>query len=75
MSTGCHSRVACKSSRRRLPESDSTTPSVQQSYDLLLAELVEERVKPRRNRVNPRVVKRNCPSCQRNARNMGADRP
>ena len=63
----------------RLPECDSTTPQrLDQWYDLLLAELVQERVEPRRNRVNPRVVKRKmskCPSSPRNARNIGADRP
>ena len=43
----------------RLPECDSTTPQrLDQWYDLLLAELVHERVEPRRNRVNSRVVKR-----------------
>src|SRR5271157_1602275 len=43
----------------RLPECDSTTPQrLDQWYDLLLAELVQERVEPRRNRLNPRVVKR-----------------
>ena len=43
----------------RLPECDSTTPKrLDQWYDLLLAELVQERVEPRRNRVNSRVVKR-----------------
>ena len=43
----------------RLPECDSTTPQrLDQWYDLLLAELVQERVEPRRNRVNSRVVKR-----------------
>ena len=43
----------------RLPECDSTAPQrLDQWYDLLLAELVQERVEPRRNRVNPRVGKR-----------------
>ena len=43
----------------RLPECDSTAPQrLDQWYDLLLAELVQERVEPRRNRVNPRVVRR-----------------
>ena len=63
----------------RLPECDSTAPQrLDQWYDLLLAELVQERVEPRRNRVNPRVVKRKMskrPSSPRNARNIGADRP
>ena len=43
----------------RLPECDSSTPaSLQQWYRALLAELAQERTEPRRNRVNPRVVKR-----------------
>jgi hypothetical protein len=43
----------------RLPECDSTTPRrLDQWYELLLEELARERLEPRRNRVNPRVVKR-----------------
>jgi hypothetical protein len=43
----------------RLPECDSTTPqSLNEWYELLLEELARERLDPRRNRVNPRVVKR-----------------
>jgi hypothetical protein len=43
----------------RLPECDSTTPlRLEQWYRLLLAELGQERIEARRNRVNPRVVKR-----------------
>jgi len=43
----------------RLPECDSSTPtSLEQWYRALLAELAQERTEPRRNRVNPRVVKR-----------------
>jgi hypothetical protein len=43
----------------RLPECDSSTPAtLEQWYRLLLAEMAEESVEPRRNRVNPRVVKR-----------------
>jgi hypothetical protein len=43
----------------RLPECDSATPlRLQQWYRLLLAEMAQERIEPRRNRVNPRVVKR-----------------
>jgi hypothetical protein len=43
----------------RLPECDSTTPRrLDQWYELLLEELTQERLDPRRNRVNPRVVKR-----------------
>ncbi len=43
----------------RLPECDSSTPAtVEQWYRALLAELAQERTEPRRNRTNPRVVKR-----------------
>jgi hypothetical protein len=43
----------------RLPECDSTTPwSLDQWYELLLEELAQQRLDPRRNRVNPRVIKR-----------------
>lgn len=43
----------------RLPECDSSTPmSLDQWYRLLLEEMVQERIEPRRNRVNPRVIKR-----------------
>ena len=43
----------------RLPECDSTTTtSLDRWYRDLLAELADERLEPRRNRVNPRVVKR-----------------
>ena len=43
----------------RLPECDSSAPaSLAQWYRALLAELAQERTEPRRNRVNPRVVKR-----------------
>jgi hypothetical protein len=43
----------------RLPECDSSTPiRLEQWYRLLLHELASERIEPRRNRVNPRVVKR-----------------
>ena len=43
----------------RLPECDSTTTaSLDRWYRGLLAELADERLEPRRNRVNPRVVKR-----------------
>lgn len=43
----------------RLPECDSSTPgTLEQWYRALLAELAQERTEPRRNRVNPRVVKR-----------------
>jgi|HubBroStandDraft_1064217.scaffolds.fasta_scaffold111709_1 hypothetical protein len=43
----------------RLPECDSSTPTrLEQWYRLLLQELAEEKIEPRRNRANPRVVKR-----------------
>jgi len=43
----------------RLPECDSSTPTrLEQWYRLLLDEMAQERTEPRRNRVNPRVVKR-----------------
>ncbi len=43
----------------RLPECDSsTTIRLEQWYRLLLEEMAHERIDPRRNRVNPRVVKR-----------------
>jgi Insertion element 4 transposase N-terminal/Transposase DDE domain len=45
----------------RLPECDSTTPRhLEQWYQLMLLELGQERIEPRRNRVNPRVAKRTC---------------
>jgi hypothetical protein len=43
----------------RLPECDSSTPiGLEQWYRLLLTEMPQERIEPRRNRANPRVVKR-----------------
>lgn len=43
----------------RLPECDGSTPvSLEHWYRLLLQEMAQERIEPRRNRVNPRVVKR-----------------
>jgi hypothetical protein len=43
----------------RLPECDSTNPQrLDLWYQMLIAELAQERIDPRRNRVNPRVVKR-----------------
>jgi hypothetical protein len=43
----------------RLPECAGATPPAQEQwYRLLLTELAAERIAPRRNRVNPRVVKR-----------------
>jgi hypothetical protein len=43
----------------RLPECDSSTPiRLEQWYRLLLEEMAQECIEPRRNRLNPRVVKR-----------------
>jgi Insertion element 4 transposase N-terminal/Transposase DDE domain len=43
----------------RLPECDSSTPmGLEHWYRLLIAEMAQERLEPRRNRVNPRVIKR-----------------
>jgi hypothetical protein len=43
----------------RLPECDSATPTrLEHWYGLLLAEMAQERLEPRRNRINARVVKR-----------------
>jgi len=43
----------------RLPECDNSTPiRLEQWYRLLLEEMAQERIDPRRNRVNPRVIKR-----------------
>lgn len=52
--TGCFQILQC-----RLPECDARTPgSFQQWCDSLLWELGQERTEPRRNRINPRVIKR-----------------
>ncbi len=52
--TGCFQILQC-----RLPECDSRTPqSFQAWYEALLAEMASERIEPRRNRINPRVIKR-----------------
>jgi hypothetical protein len=52
--TGCFRILQC-----RLPECDSCTPaSLDAWYECLLRELLEERIPPRRNRINPRVIKR-----------------
>ncbi|OWK41042.1 IS4 family transposase [Fimbriiglobus ruber] len=43
----------------RLPECESATPqSLDRWYTCLLWEMAHERIEPRRNRINPRVVKR-----------------
>jgi hypothetical protein len=52
--TGCFQILKC-----RLPECDSRTPAtMDQWYAALLDELARERTDPRRNRINPRVIKR-----------------
>jgi len=52
--TGCFQILQC-----RLPECDSRTPeSFQTWYDALLWEMGGEQIEPRRNRINPRVIKR-----------------
>lgn len=52
--TGCFRILQC-----RLPECDSRTRvSLNQWYQALLRELSEEQIGPRRNRLNPRVIKR-----------------
>jgi hypothetical protein len=51
--TGCFQILQC-----RLPECDSRTePSFQEWCESLLWELGQERIAPRRNRINPRVIK------------------
>jgi hypothetical protein len=43
----------------RLPECDTSTPiRLEHWYRLLLDEMAQERIEPRRNRINPRVIKR-----------------
>jgi hypothetical protein len=52
--TGCFRILQC-----RLPECDSRTPAtLTQWYEALLAEMRTEQIEPRRNRINPRVIKR-----------------
>jgi Insertion element 4 transposase N-terminal/Transposase DDE domain len=52
--TGCFQILKC-----RLPECDSSTPrSFEEWYQALLWEMQNERTDDRRNRVNPRVIKR-----------------
>jgi Insertion element 4 transposase N-terminal/Transposase DDE domain len=51
--TGCLHILRC-----RLPECDARTPlTLSQWYAALLSEMSKEDIEPRRNRVNPRVVK------------------
>ena len=52
--TGCFRVLQC-----RLPECDSRTPeTLTRWYESLLTELRAEQIGPRRNRINPRVIKR-----------------
>jgi hypothetical protein len=52
--TGCFQILKC-----RLPECDSSTPrSFEDWYQALLWEMQDERTDDRRNRINPRVIKR-----------------
>jgi hypothetical protein len=44
--------------RSRLPEAPRSHPGLLQWYKDLLAEVAEECLEPRRNRINPRVIKR-----------------
>lgn len=51
--TGCFQILKC-----RLPECDTSTPQAFQTwYEGLLWEIQQEQIEPRRNRINPRVVK------------------
>jgi len=51
---GCFRVLQC-----RLPECDSSTPgSLREWYQAVLEELQQEQIPPRRNRINPRVIKR-----------------
>ena len=52
--TGCYQILKC-----RLPECDSSTPqSFESWYQAMLWEMQDERTDERRNRINPRVIKR-----------------
>lgn len=52
--TGCFQILQC-----RLPECDSrTSASLTEWFECLIAEMREEKTEPRRNRANPRVIKR-----------------
>lgn len=51
--TGCFQILKC-----RLPECDTRTPQTFQAwYDGLIWEMQQEKIEPRRNRINPRVIK------------------
>lgn len=61
--TGCAPRElsfvnTLKILRCRLPEAPRTTRGLERWFDDLLTEVAEERLDPRRDRVNPRVIKR-----------------
>lgn len=49
---------ALKALRCRLPECPKSKPALERWYENLLAEIGEEVLPPRRNRINPRVIKR-----------------
>jgi hypothetical protein len=52
--TGCLQILRC-----RMPECDSRTPQIFEAWcERLLDEMGHERIEPRRNRINPRVIKR-----------------
>jgi hypothetical protein len=52
--TGCFQILKC-----RLPECNSSTPqSFEDWYQGVLWEMRQEKTEPRRNRINPRVIKR-----------------
>ncbi len=51
--TGCFQILKC-----RLPECDTQTPQAFETwYESLLWEMQQEQIEPRRNRINPRVIK------------------
>ena len=52
--TGCFRILQC-----RLPECNSSRPAALKAwFDGLLEEMLDEQIEPRRNRINPRVIKR-----------------
>ena len=66
--TGCFQIL-----QARLPECQSSTPAeLEQWYRLLLEEMAQERTEPRRNRINPRVVRQDVEVRQETSR---ASRP
>lgn len=70
--TGCFQVLKC-----RLPECDSSTPRRFQAwYAGLLWELQQERIEPRRNRINPRVIKQKISKWpKKRAEHRGLPRP